>query len=92
MTTDTTDRTAVTQLEALATDLGARGFATTLVTGGRHPRLTVVNRQAGQLTEDIYAAPGDDARCWFWWSWAERIASAGDVDAAAFKIAHVLAP
>jgi hypothetical protein len=90
-------RTGVTaevtaQLEALAADLSKRGFTATIAMGGRYPRLMVVNKAASRLSEDIYAAPTSDDGWWFWWSWAERIAPIGDVDSAAFKIAHVLTP
>jgi hypothetical protein len=81
---------AVIKLEELADDLGARGFATTLVTGGGHPSLTVVHRLATHLSESIYAAPAKDNSWWLWWSWAERIAPVGETGTAAAKITHVL--
>ena len=34
---------------------------------------------------------GKDGMWWFWWSWAERIAVADDVDQAASTIVRVLA-
>jgi hypothetical protein len=73
-------------LEALATALGPEHFATVLITGrGRLPHLAVTSRRYAQLTESIYAQDG-----WFWWSWAERIAPASDIEGTAGKIALVL--
>jgi len=93
---DVTDTAAVTkavgQLEVLASDLSARGLATTIVAGRSHSCVRVVNKNAPQMCEDVYAAPAGDGSWWFWWSWADRIAPLGDVDAAALKIAYVLMP
>jgi hypothetical protein len=80
------------QLETLAVALSGRGFATTMVTGRQYLCINVVNRAETRLREDIYAAPGKDGSWWFWWSWADRITPITDIDAAAAKIAHVLAP
>ncbi|MDQ2873947.1 MAG: hypothetical protein M3Y33_03670 [Actinomycetota bacterium] len=80
---------AVRKLEELADDLGGKGFATTLVTGGGYPALTVVHRRSSRMTETIYAAPADGS-WWLWWSWAERIAPVDETADAAGKIAHVL--
>ena len=52
----------------------------------------VANRWAAELSDTIYAAPAEDGSWWFWWSWEDRIALVGDVEAAAFKIAYVLTP
>ncbi len=72
-------------LEQLAAALGSRDFATTLVTRqGRTPYLSIVSRYA-KLGEDIYADGG-----WFWWSWAERLATTDDIPTAAAKITTVL--
>ncbi len=73
-------------LESLAAALDPPDYATTLVTGdGRVPHLTVASRHAAQLAEDVHVQDG-----WFWWSWAERIAPADNVTAAARKVAAVL--
>ena len=73
-------------LEALAAALDPGDFATSLTaTAGRPPRLNVTSRHAA-IGDDIYA----DHQA-FWWSWAERIAAASDLDQAAARIAHVLA-
>jgi hypothetical protein len=79
-------------LEGLAGALARRGLRTRLVTPhGRIPSLHVVNPLASALAEDIYAGKSKDGTWWFWWSWAERIGDAADVDAAAARIARVLA-
>lgn len=80
------------QLDRLAAALAVHGMTTHLVTPpGRVPSLRVVNEAAPALAEDVYAGCGEDGSWWFWWSWAERIAAAADLDAAAARIAHVLA-
>ena len=72
---------ALAALECLATALGP-GFSTTLVTeAGRPARLTVIDRRTCAGV-DIYA----DDRGWFWWPWAERIASTDDPLAAAHRV------
>ena len=58
---------------------------------GRVPSLYVVNPAARALEENVYAGCGKDGIWWFWWSWAERIAVADDVDLAATTIVRVLA-
>ncbi len=65
--------------------------ASMLAPSGRVPSLHVVNPAAMSLAEDIYAGSCEDGSWWFWWSWAERIAAADDLDGAAARIAHVLA-
>jgi hypothetical protein len=73
-------------LEKLAAGLDGQAYAVSLVTGGgRRPHLTITNRAAAVLTENIYAADG-----WYWWGWAERIAPVADVAQAAHAIAQVL--
>ncbi|MGH3154953.1 MAG: hypothetical protein ACRDNF_00030 [Streptosporangiaceae bacterium] len=74
----------ITAFESLASELDPAQYATAIITG-TVSCLRVTNRQAAQLTEDIYAGRG-----WYWWSWAERITGCDDVDGAAAKIAHVL--
>ena len=70
----------------------AYGMTTSLITpAGRVPSLRVVNPAAPALAEDVYAGCCEDGSWWFWWSWAERIAAASDLDQAAARIAHVLA-
>ena len=80
-------------LEGLAEALGRRGLRTRLMAPpGRIPSLHVVNPAASVLAEDIYAGRGQDGIWWFWWSWAERIGESHDIEAAATRIARVLAP
>jgi hypothetical protein len=80
-------------LEGLAEALARRGLRTRLVAPpGRIPSLHVVNPLASALAEDIYAGRGQDGTWWFWWSWAERIGASEELDAAAARIAVVLAP
>jgi hypothetical protein len=72
-------------LEHLAAALG-RGFITTLVTGtGHRPYLSVTCRDS-HAAEDVYADEGG----WFWWPWAERIATTDDPLAAACHITAAL--
>ncbi|HLI37987.1 MAG TPA: hypothetical protein VKV80_11705 [Streptosporangiaceae bacterium] len=78
-------------LGKLGDELIRRGLCARLVLPpGRVPSLHVVNPQAAMLDEDVYADRGSDGALWFWWSWAERIAVAGDVTTAAAVIARVL--
>jgi hypothetical protein len=58
---------------------------------GRVPSLHVVNPAASVLAEDVYTGRGQDGTWWFWWSWAERIASVEDLEGAAAMIKQVLA-
>jgi hypothetical protein len=74
------------ELEKLAAELDGGAFEARVVAHpNRRPFVYVRNRRASVLTENIYAAEG-----WFWWGWAERIASTADVSAAAEAITRVL--
>jgi hypothetical protein len=78
------------RLESLADALARHGLAATLVAPpGRVPRLRVMH-PAGKA-EDVYAWHCRDGTWWFWWPWAERIASEADLGGAAERIGHVLA-
>jgi hypothetical protein len=80
------------RLEGLAEVLSRHGLRATLMAPpGRAPCLHVVNPEASALAEDVYIGRGQDGTCWFWWSWAERIASGEDLDGAAAMIKQVLA-
>ncbi len=80
------------RLDQLGPSLAARGMTPSLVTpAGRVPSLRVLNPAAPALAGDVYAGCCEDGSWWFWWSWAERIAAASDLDQAAARIAHVLA-
>jgi hypothetical protein len=77
------------RLEHLAGELGRRGLEAGLAAPpGRVPRLEVT-RPAG-AAEDVYVGRCQDGTWWFWWPWAERIASAADPGDAAARIAGVL--
>jgi len=86
------EQTQATYLEKLADELSHRGLEAWLMAPpGRVPSLYVVNPAARALEENVYAGCGKDGIWWFWWSWAERIAVADDVDLAATTIVRVLA-
>ena len=79
-------------LDKLAGELTHRGLeAWVMAPPGRVPSVYVVNPAARALEENVYAARGKDGLWWFWWSWAERISIADDIDAAATAITRVLA-
>jgi hypothetical protein len=87
-------RTRITYLESLGDALRNRGFAVRLmIPQGGPPSLHVVNPRASALAENILAecAESTDGGWWFWWSWAERIAPADDLDEAADRVTRVLA-
>jgi hypothetical protein len=82
---------ALRRLERLAGVLAGRGMDATLVAPySRVPRLQVAHPAAGGATGDIYAARGRDGNWWFWWPWAERIATDGNLEAAASAIEQAL--
>jgi hypothetical protein len=79
-------------LDKLAEELTHRGLEAWLMAPpGRVPSVYVVNPAARALEENVYCDRGKDGLCWFWWSWAERISIADDLDGAATTIARVLA-
>ena len=82
---------ATVYLEKLAEELTNRGFEAWLMAPpGRVPSVYITNPGARALEENVYADCGKDGLWWFWWSWAERISMADDVDAAATAITRVL--
>ena len=86
------DQIQAVYLEKLADELSHRGLEAWLMAPpGRRPSLYVVNPAARAREENVYAGCGKDGMWWFWWSWAERIAVADDVDLAATTIVRVLA-
>jgi hypothetical protein len=97
MTVETTrtresDQMQAVYLDKLADELSHRGLEAWLMAPpGRVPSLYVVNPAARALEENVYVARCNDGIWWFWWSWAERIAVADDVDQAAATIVRVLA-
>jgi hypothetical protein len=86
------DQMQTVYLEKLADELSHRGLEAWLMAPpGRRPSLYVVNPSARALEENVYVGCGKDGQWWFWWSWAERIAVADDLDQAAGTIVRVLA-
>jgi hypothetical protein len=84
--------TYLSRLEGLAEVLSHCGLRASLMAPpGRVPSLHVVNPAASVLAEDVYTGRGQDGTWWFWWSWAERIASGEDLEGAAAMIKQVLA-
>jgi hypothetical protein len=80
------------RLRGLAEVLSRHGLQASLITRpGCAPGLHVVNPAASVLAEEVYAKPGRDGTTWFWWSWAEPLAAADDLEAAAALIKKVLA-
>ena len=79
------------RLEGLATELTRRGLRTRVMSRqGRVPSLHVVNPRVSRLAEDVYVGRSQDGMWWFWWPWAERIASGDNAAQAADRIARVL--
>jgi hypothetical protein len=86
------DQVQTAYLEKLADELSCRGLEAWLMAPPeRVPSLYVANPAARALEENVYAGCGQDGQWWFWWSWAERIAVADDIDQAATTIVRVLA-
>jgi hypothetical protein len=86
MTTSPPAVSAKTALYALAAALDPGRYATDLVTGdGPVPYLLVANRYA-PLAEAIYAG-----ETFYHWPWDQPIAAIGNPQAAATKVAAVLA-
>ena len=86
------DQMQAVYLEKLADELSHRGLEAWLMAPPwRVPSLYVVNPAARALEENVYVGCGKDCMWWFWWSWAERIAVADDLDLAAGTIVRVLA-
>lgn len=80
-------------LEDLGHELTGRGWTTSLLAPeGRRPALFVQNPdpEAAVLSDHVLVAPDGEGACWFWWSWASRIAPAGNVPLAAGRITHIL--
>ena len=79
-------------LDKLAEELTNRGLqAWIMAPPGRVPSVYITNPAARALEESVYADRGKDGLFWYWWSWAERISIADDLDAAATAITRVLA-
>ena len=82
---------AIVYLDKLAEELNHRGLEAWLMAPpGRVPSVYITNPGARALEENVYANQGKDGLFWYWWSWAERISMADDLDTAATTIARVL--
>jgi hypothetical protein len=82
---------ATVYLDKLADELTNRGLEAWLMAPpGRVPSVYITNPGARALEENVYATQCKDGLWWFWWSWAERIAVADDLDASATAISRVL--
>jgi hypothetical protein len=82
---------AAVYLDKLAAELTNRGLEAWLMAPpGRVPSVYITNPGARALEENVYADRGKDGLWWFWWSWAERISVADDLDASATAITRVL--
>ena len=82
---------ATVYLDKLAEELTNRGLEAWLMAPpGRVPSVYITNPRARALEENVYANQGKDGLWWFWWSWAERISMADDLDATASAITRVL--
>ena len=82
---------ATAYLDKLAEELSNRGLEAWLMAPpGRVPSVYITNPGARALEENVCADRGKDGLWWFWWSWAERISLADDIDAAASSITRVL--
>ncbi|HVT70451.1 MAG TPA: AAA family ATPase, partial [Trebonia sp.] len=82
---------ATVYLDKLAEELTNRGLEAWLMAPpGRVPSVYITNPGARALEDNVYANRGKDGLWWFWWSWAERISLADDLDTAANTITRVL--
>ena len=82
---------ATVYLDKLAEELTNRGLESwVMAPPGRVPSVYITNPGARALEENIYVDCGKDGIWWYWWSWAERISIADDLDAAATAIIRVL--
>lgn len=77
-------------LETLMAELNGKGLAARIVRAG-HPFVHAASGTQPRLSEKVYAAPAQDGSSWYWWSWGDPIAPAGEAAQAAVKIARVLA-
>ena len=82
---------ATVYLDKLAEELTNRGLeAWVMAPPGRVPSVYITTPRARALEENVYADRGKDGLWWFWYSWAERISLADDLDTAASAILRVL--
>jgi hypothetical protein len=92
LSTEADPEAAIAVLEELAFRLATDGWQVRLhAPPDRRPMLHVANRGVAFLSDLVTAGQGEDGRWWLWWSWAERISPADDLDRAAASIGRVLA-
>lgn len=83
---------AVDHLDRLNEALIMSGWNASVSTpADRWPYVHVVNPYMRALNENVAAAPDTEGRWFFWWSWAEPVAEAGDIPRALARISRVLA-
>jgi hypothetical protein len=91
MDNDVTAVTARLHLEELARHLGRCGwYARLVVPESAPPRLHVVNPELPAMEDHLTIAHNSNA-WWLWWSWAQPIGPAHDLDGAVARITTVLA-
>lgn len=72
-------------LDRLGGELERRGYLVML--HAARPRLEVVNRDRPAWSGDVLCECG-----WYWWSWADRIAPADNLDRAVAVVDGLLSP
>ncbi|MFD0689256.1 hypothetical protein [Actinomadura fibrosa] len=70
-------------LDDLGRALARRGFLTMIVTAGARPRLEVLDRTSPDRYGTVLCERDGRGDRWYWWSWADRIAPAGELERAA---------
>jgi hypothetical protein len=92
LSADADPEAAIAVLENLASRLATDGWQVRLhAPPDRRPMLHVANPAVAFLSDLVTAGQGKDGQWWVWWSWAERISPAEDLDQAAANIGRVLA-
>jgi hypothetical protein len=92
LSADEDPEAAIAVLERLASRLTHDGWQVRLhAPPDRRPMLHVANPAVAFLSDLVTAGQGKDGQWWVWWSWAERISPAEDLDSAAANIGRVLA-
>ncbi|MFG2004367.1 hypothetical protein ACGFNU_34935 [Spirillospora sp. NPDC048911] len=83
---DTDTDTGLAALEDLSQALTRRGHLTMMVTAGGRPRLEVLHRTEPGRSGTIVCERDTDGEAWFWWTWADRIAPARELEQAAVLV------
>ncbi|QXJ26075.1 hypothetical protein AGRA3207_007670 [Actinomadura graeca] len=82
-------QTDLSMLDDLGRALTGRGFLTMIVTGPR-ARLEVLDRASRGRTGTVLCERDARGDRWYYWSWADRIAPAAEVERAAAAVEHDL--